>query len=60
VIQLAGTKYNFIAYSGETKVLYITETWLADNIADGLVDSHVKHRVVRHDGSNSRGSGIFI
>ena len=41
-------------------MLYITETWLDDNITDGLVDSHVEHRVVRHDGSNSRESGICV
>ena len=57
MIQLEGAKHNLIAYSGESEVLYITETWLADNITDGLVDSH---HVVRHDGSNLRGSGICI
>jgi len=49
----------YLMYSGDFDIL-CTETWLTNNITDGLIDLRANYRVIRRDRPNSRWDGVCI
>jgi hypothetical protein len=47
-------------YSGNFEVICVTETWLNENVIDGLIDPLDYYRVIRCDRLDSRGGGVCI
>ena len=47
-----------VLHAGKYDCILITETWLNENIANGLLDPQSHYNIVRKDRSSGRGGGV--
>jgi len=49
-----------LLYNGNQHVIAITETWLCNNVPDGLLDPECKYHIFRCDRDARRGGGVCV
>jgi len=49
-----------ILYSGDVDIVLITESWLNDNVTNGLLDPEARYNIIRCDRKNAIGGGVCI
>jgi len=50
----------YILYEVQPYILFVTESWLNENVATGFLDPNLCYHVMHCDRNTGRGSGVYI
>jgi len=51
---------NYVLYRENIDCVCVTESWLTDDITDGLLDHRSMFTIIKHNRSHSKGGGVCV